>query len=1512
MITNIQGIPEKQTYKESQLNVRSKRKSSTKGQNSSKINTKAVKISKTDEKCRPVEANNKKAVEIETSSVNCCVTTTVSPSQNGPSSVSPPQCLASTVLTNSSSVTKENVVLKTVSTTQSYAANPTQRIVIPQATILQNPIKNQQALIQGIQKQSLNSGQLNRTEKFILPSGFVKDESTNQMFHTYRFNGHTFAMIDNKLYQIHLKSSDGKTKTVIGAMIPTTASASTANARPGMVNAEITKNSSAVFSSTTAYSTISSVGSVSSNTTVGTAAKVLQKPVTYRFPVNILPSSKPNQSLSLLLISTSPSSAATQSTQMEITMSEPSYNRLWDRKVTSPGFVSGLGTNMVKLPVTFTHTAGFQVGNSTSIPLAVGSLSVTQPVVQRNLPKSPVRNHQVNTCGQLTNYRAISPRTAKSLLTNKTYVITNTSPVHSAKVNVQSPTSIEYCGSVVLSSASNKKLSDTQIQQNFRIVERQVNVLNSKSEGESALVSVPSTVASHELGNSGPSLKVHAIIASNNEIKQGKTIHLESDTIAEKPGNEISHHNVSVRDSSRYALRPKSPAKICSSMDSFIYTAKRKRKGTPLKKAQIEHSSMQPQLQKTGDSLSLVKTSEYLEEKSQDHTALADNSKTFHEKITEPVPFLDYPARIVSTGKSGCSKKLSEIVASPKDKVKSGQNSDTSLGEEKIAEMISFANMLEKINEKGAVNKQPKRKKLFKRRRTDDVKVQEKDSHDISSTDSEHGTDKIVDIVENVKQQDTAIDIVTLNQDEEEKPENKSDFIEGGEEQPATSVSMNKDIEQHKDKNMFNELELLVSKQNSLSESCNESNDSYDSSDLETYEKFVSNRKATSDIMKPKSQLIESYYTSQGMKEMKRCNLEPKHSFPVAGTYVTSENSPKIAELESVTSESSLKTTAGEAGKLNTQSKKTLPETASLNSENSTLTPKIRSGLGPVKVKCSSESDILLQSKPEVTQTSSLTQANQKSFTVGGKQVKRLIKTKFIILKGDICDRWFDIKRKTGFGEMSDPKFIHYLLRSEEERQTKMTQINEAQVQTDNCDSLISGQLQSDNTEIEPTREINCSAAVEVLAVDSGSGYGAVDLNNNSNANCCTVDKIAVSDMEDLEATIVNVTDTPQSSPRLSLASTPEIIFQTCPQDTEFLQNDQFSETTRSIAASQKKLGDERTDIPPSMVASQKAPVMPDHSRKRFAKETDVTDAPVAKKKFTFLSSTTQRQMQWAVSLFREWLREKGEEDIQFECRDSAWLDDKLAKFYTDALSHEGTPYSVIILQTFRRSLSLYLASNSSSQNVRISISQDPEYATSNEVLTDLIFSETRQNTVTVSTVTDNVTYPITEEDMEKLYSTRTLSDDDPTCLMWKVWFDITFHLCKGKLPRNFWRSLTKRSLVLESDVNGVFYSFADYVYSPPDEEPGRMYATPNEPEKCPVRSMSFYLSKLCANCEALFQCSKRSWHKLQDRWYLPVPVSREKLDKVMSKVSEHAQLSRTYDASSVILTAKLRSIKKE
>ncbi|XP_060591554.1 uncharacterized protein LOC132746434 [Ruditapes philippinarum] len=1364
-------------------------------------------------------------------------------------------------------------------------------LVLPTSAVLQNALKNQTAIMPGIQRQSQNANQSRHTDTLILPSGYVRDESSNQIFHTYHFNGQTFAMIDNKLYQIHLKSTDGKTKTVIGALIPTTASKSPVSARAGLAATEITRNLANVYNRNTTLPKNVIQALIPTNTSV----QASQKPIVCRFPVYSVPSAgQPNKPLNLLIAHTSPNDTVTQSTQV---IRQPLMHAFGSNNTvrahlqqvlgqkaytTSPMVVNPqkFGRDSIRCPVTLTQTTAFQYGNH-SFP------KTSIPQDNKKQQKSPIESNYVRPTNPFINHQTISPRTAKSLLTNKTYVVVNTSPEKISQLSVQSKRKIEYCGSVILSSASNSSVFASQVTPNSTSIDKHVTVSISKS-AEPKAVSTLSTVTFTEQNGSGQGLNDSASEGSDSKTKQGELTKAVNETTVVEPSKENCHRGVSSQGYTNYVLRSQSPATICSSMDSFIYTSKRKRKGTPLKTVFDENSSLPPKVQKVDENLHSLKTKEIEKDIcliSEKGVSEEKSDKLNNEKITEPVPFLDYPARIVSTNKSGGKTKL--IVASPKDTVKSGQSSDTSLDEEKIAKMISFANQLEeKSNEKEPGSKKIKRKRLLKKRVSEDV--QEMCSKENSTTDSEHESEKSFNKTENQK----ADKIETLNHDIEPKQSKDEANLPGDSEHAVSIVEKNQKIGGgHKDRNMFDELEQFVSKQSLMSESCNESSSSYDSSDLETYEKFVSKRKM-SDVRKPKSQFMESYFTNQGMKELKSGNMESNNS--TTGFSITSKSNLKEMDLKIVPQRNTPKEVEMEIVDSNLQNKTLPSQKTSFCSKSSSDVAEIRQEVGPLEVKCSSAGDMAVHSIPDVTK--SLSEINQRSFTVSGKQVKKLIKTKFIILKGDICDRWFDIKRKTGFSEMSDPKFIHYLLRSEDERQTKKTKITDASVQTDRCSNLDRNQANRTET------------SLDCIKVDPDRMNYNVNMNSNNNADSFLDDKTAVSD-EDFEATIVNVTDTPLSSPMLSDISTPDC--ETSTRNTCFLRSPKFTET--ASISSHEKHSDVKSEISHEMISNALDRVLllpdgPDHSRKRHIEE-EGKEGPAAKKQYPILSCATQRQMQWAVSLFREWLKEKGDENTEFESMSSTWLNDKLAKFYTDALSHEGTPYSTNILQTFRRALSLYLTSNCSSQNVRISISQDLEYNRSNEILTELVFTETQQNN---GTVIDNVSYPITEEDMKKLYTTRTLSDDDPTSLMWKVWFDITFHLCKGNLPRNFWRSLTKHSLVLESDVNGVFYSFADYVYIPADEQPGKMYATPNEPEKCPVRSTSFYLSKLCANCDALFQCSKRSWHKFQERWYLPVPVSRDKLDKIMSKISEHAQLSMVYDSTCVILTAKLKKPAKD
>lgn len=257
-------------------------------------------------------------------------------------------------------------------------------------------------------------------------------------------------------------------------------------------------------------------------------------------------------------------------------------------------------------------------------------------------------------------------------------------------------------------------------------------------------------------------------------------------------------------------------------------------------------------------------------------------------------------------------------------------------------------------------------------------------------------------------------------------------------------------------------------------------------------------------------------------------------------------------------------------------------------------------------------------------------------------------------------------------------------------------------------------------------------------------------------------------------------------------------------------------------------------------------------------------------------------------------MEDRGENSTCFETRPAQWLDKRLAKFY------RTTNLGVDILQEFRRSLSLYLSSYNFSKNVTISIALDKEYEKSNMLLTCLQAANSSSNTSLATVV-----YPITEEDMDTMYDTKSLSDDNPMSLSNKVWFDVTYHLCKGNLPSSFWRTLNKHDLHLASDVDGVYYMFSP-ILNVAGVKPGKMYATPDDSDKCPVRTTSLYLSKLNPNSDAFFQYPVKDWKPGMATWYSPVTIRQENLDNMMVNISFQAKLSRIYTNDSVIFTASL------
>ena len=168
------------------------------------------------------------------------------------------------------------------------------------------------------------------------------------------------------------------------------------------------------------------------------------------------------------------------------------------------------------------------------------------------------------------------------------------------------------------------------------------------------------------------------------------------------------------------------------------------------------------------------------------------------------------------------------------------------------------------------------------------------------------------------------------------------------------------------------------------------------------------------------------------------------------------------------------------------------------------------------------------------------------------------------------------------------------------------------------------------------------------------------------------------------------------------------------------------------------------------------------------------------------------------------------------------------------------------------------------------------------------------------------------EADVQKCYSSGVLSDDNPTSLQFKVWFELSLHL--GRLGRDGLHYLHKDAFEVKMDESGDSYvqmccNEADKTHHGVDSEGNiknpRMYATGLS--NCPVKSFQLYVAKLNPKCNRFFQRPKarrkpRFEHE-DEAWYDNVPVGIHKMSQYMKIISEKAGLGTIYTNHCVRVT---------
>ena len=266
----------------------------------------------------------------------------------------------------------------------------------------------------------------------------------------------------------------------------------------------------------------------------------------------------------------------------------------------------------------------------------------------------------------------------------------------------------------------------------------------------------------------------------------------------------------------------------------------------------------------------------------------------------------------------------------------------------------------------------------------------------------------------------------------------------------------------------------------------------------------------------------------------------------------------------------------------------------------------------------------------------------------------------------------------------------------------------------------------------------------------------------------------------------------------------------------------------------------------------------------------------------------TKQMTKVATNAWGSWLTARGHK-LDENTISKTELDALLYQFYFELRKQDGNQYSKAGFRGIRHGLQRHFKS------IReFDIIQDVEFKRSGTAFTAQCVEMKKKGLARVKHKE-----PITEADMEKLYSSGVFDTAKPRSLQRKVFFELLYYFCRRAMENL--RTLTKKSFVVKSDENGMEYVSIDIdeyeknhgVQDDKGYEGGVMYAT--NLESCPVASFKKYVEKLNPSIDTFFQ-RPRSDDSFQNRsWYDAQVVGVKQLEKMMKTISLEAGLSQLY-----------------
>ena len=242
-------------------------------------------------------------------------------------------------------------------------------------------------------------------------------------------------------------------------------------------------------------------------------------------------------------------------------------------------------------------------------------------------------------------------------------------------------------------------------------------------------------------------------------------------------------------------------------------------------------------------------------------------------------------------------------------------------------------------------------------------------------------------------------------------------------------------------------------------------------------------------------------------------------------------------------------------------------------------------------------------------------------------------------------------------------------------------------------------------------------------------------------------------------------------------------------------------------------------------------------------------------------------------------------------------LDTNLRRFYAKARNKSGEAYSKSSLLGFRLSFERYLNALPLSRGLKLS--SDPRFKRWNEILNAQIVRLKRQGK-------ENVTHKpaLESEDLMKLKTWPAIALSNPLALLSNVWFNVVLFFCRR--VREGQRQLEKTSFKFEVDASGRWFVIMAHDEAtknhpggvsdvPSSEKLARMYKTPEKNDA--YKALKFYMAKLNPQCDAF-------WNYHDEVWFDAQPIGDNKLDGMMTIISEEAKLPKMHTNHSVRATA--------